>query len=120
MITAAQLIAVAAEIMPGAEFKKFLLVEHQLPVSSWQRTIEFASFAGLDPSENIREMQRRFPTTPDAMWNFSTLEDMRSGCDHLDAAQNFEYGSCWRDDFEDDLKRVKAALAKLPSLQSVA
>jgi hypothetical protein len=37
MITAAQLIAVAAEIMPGAEFKKFLLVNHQLPISDAMR-----------------------------------------------------------------------------------
>jgi hypothetical protein len=120
MISTAQLIAVAAEIMPGAEFKKFLLVNHQLPISDWQRVVEFAWYAGLDPSKNIAAMRKQFPQAPEAIFNLTPLEAMRGGCDDLDAAQNFEYGSCWRDDFEDDLNRVKAALAKLPSLQSVA
>jgi hypothetical protein len=120
MITTAQLIAVAAEIMPGAEFKKFLLVNHQLPISDWQRALEFAWYAGLDPWENVAAMKEQFPQAPEAIFNLTPLDAMRDGCDDLDVAEDFEYGSCWRDDFEDDLNRVKAALAKLPSLQSVA
>jgi hypothetical protein len=121
MITAVQLIAVAAEIMPGAEFKKFLLVNHQLPVSDWQWVIEFAWYAGFDPSENIAAMRKQFPQAPEAIFNLMPLDAMRGDCDRRDAALDyFEYGSLWRDDFEDELNRVKAALAKLPSLQSVA
>jgi hypothetical protein len=120
MISTAQLIAVAAEIMPGAEFKKFLLVNHQLPISDWQRALEFAWYAGLDPWENVAAMKKQFPQAPEAIFDLTPLEAMREGCNDLDAAEDFEYGSCWRDDFEDELNRVKAALAKLPSLQSVA
>jgi hypothetical protein len=193
MISPSQLIAVAAEILPGAEFNKFLLVNHQLPISDWQRVIEFAWYAGLDPSENIAAMRKQFPQAPEAIFNLKSLDAMQDGdpddpdtaivihhesdqcaavvvelvdrirCHpgpivaFLDAAATLQsdgeltpisplYGSIGceihylSDDpagpivairravtdldaaqnFEDDLSRVKAALAKLPSLLSVA
>jgi hypothetical protein len=116
-LTAVQAVAIVANVVDAAQYRAYCL-GGQLHLDDWIACLEFAWYAGLDPSEALATLRRGYPALPASRFTLTSLEDMRATMTEWDEVEGFSLDGlsndgCHRSDFEEQLEQVKAALAAL-------